>query len=97
MNPCRDYLLALPDELIDSPIMVSQSTHTVESQRQIGRFGTVIAVGPGRRDKRGVIHSPTVKPGDRIVWGEFEFPEYRANGKKYAILQEADICGVLEP
>jgi chaperonin GroES len=65
--------------------------------------GTVLAVGPGRYDKRGVWIPTTVKPGDRIVFEPWLGTDTRrAAGSKHLgddilVLPEEHVIAVLEP
>lgn len=89
----RDRIQVLPDPVRDdvtsAGIVIAASKGIVDSQAQFGRKGTVVAVGAD-------IDAEQLKAGDRILWGEFVFPEYRDGGVTYAILQDKDITAVLE-
>ena len=99
LQPTRDWVLVKPDEYLEhasSVIKVAPRDGViVTSQEQFGRVGVVLAVGPGRKDKYGTLHPTTVKPGDRVAWGEFKHQEWHEEGKCFLIM-EADVCGVLE-
>lgn len=89
----RDRIQVLPDPVRDdvssAGIVIAASKGIIDSQKQFGRKGTVIAVGED-------IDAEQLQAGDRILWGEFTFPEYREDGVSYAILQDKDITAVLE-
>jgi len=89
----RDRIQVLPDPVRDdvtaSGILVASGKRRADSQEQLGRRGTVIAVGED-------VDQEQLKPGDVVLWGEFNFPEYREDGVTYAILQDKDIVGVME-
>ena len=89
----RDRIQVLPDQIRDNVtsagIIVAASKGIVQSQTQLGRSGTVFAIGEA-------VDQDQLKPGDRVLWGEFEFPEYVDGGTRYLIMQDADICAVLE-
>ena len=94
LNLLRDRIQVLPepvrDDVSSAGIVIAASKRMVDSQVQFGRKGTVIAVGAD-------IDQEQLKPGDVVLWGEFVFPEYRENGVTYAILQDKDLTGVMEP
>ena len=97
----RDHIVVKPDDhqSVASSILIVPQTKTGirSSTEQLGRVGTVLSVGPGRYTKRGKIIPPSVKAGDRILWGEFEFKTHTdVEGNLYAVIQEADICGIIE-
>lgn len=89
----RDRIQVLPDPVRDdvsaAGIVIAASKGIVDSQAQFGRKGTVVAVGED-------IDADQLKAGDRILWGEFVFSEYREDGVTYAILQDKDVTAVLE-
>lgn len=94
-RPRDDYILVRPIERHQSDIL---RVVTNEKYTQ----GTVVAVGPGKRSKKGVIHPLTVKPGDFITYGDLNrgydfYPSYIEKGVVYRILQEADVCFIADP
>lgn len=52
--------------------------------------GTVIAVGPGKKDE-----PMTVKPGDSILYGKYSGTELTIDGKEYLIMRESDIYAII--
>ncbi|WP_114376508.1 co-chaperone GroES [Elioraea thermophila] len=56
--------------------------------------GTVVAVGPGRRDEDGRLLPMDVKAGDTVLYGKWSGTEVKIAGKEYVILKETDILGV---
>jgi chaperonin GroES len=58
--------------------------------------GEVVAVGPGERDDNGELTAPTVKTGDRVLFGKWSGTEVTIDGDDLLIMKESDIMGVLE-
>jgi chaperonin GroES len=58
--------------------------------------GEVVAVGPGARNKDGVLVPVNVKPGDRVLFGKWSGTEVKLDGVELIIMNEADVMGVLE-
>jgi co-chaperonin GroES (HSP10) len=60
-------------------------------------LGEVVAVGPGKRTKRGV-QALDVSVGDVVRFGcdYLNFPKYREGATEYVVLQEADIAGIVD-
>ena len=52
--------------------------------------GKVIAVGTGKPDE-----PMTVKVGDTVIYGQYSGTEIKLDNKKYLIMKEADIYGIL--
>lgn len=72
------------------------------SDRVPSNEGVVVAVGPGRRNKRGNIVPPDVRVGDRVMVAS-PGPSAPVAGtciderERLWMITEADIIGVLEP
>jgi len=101
IRPLRDYIVVKPDEVIGNAstvgiLIAPRDGKIIDSQSQFGRTGTVVAVGPGRRDKKGKIEPLPVIEGDRIMWGEFIHPTVDDNGDTYFVIRDMDITAVLE-
>ena len=58
--------------------------------------GEVVAIGPGARNKDGVLVPVNVKPGDRVLFGKWSGTEVKLDGVELIIMNEADVMGVLE-
>lgn len=58
--------------------------------------GTVVAVGPGKADKDGVVRPVAVKEGDLVLFKKYGPDEIEFEGEKYLIGDEDDILAVLE-
>lgn len=56
-------------------------------------FGTVIAVGPGGRNKAGEIIPMLLKVGDRVLFPMWGGSEVRLDGEDYLMLKESDVFG----
>lgn len=52
--------------------------------------GTVIAVGPGKKDE-----PTTVKEGQTVLYGKYAGTEISVEGKDYLIMRETDIYAVI--
>lgn len=98
--PLRDRLLVKPDPQLHhvslSGLVLQARDGIRSSQEQLGRTGTVIAIGPGRRTAKGVLVPSAVRVGDRILFGEWEYAKVSGNGVDWLVIQEADIEAVIE-
>jgi len=98
-KPFADRILVKPDPALEHASQVGilvapRDGKIVESQQQFGRRGTVVAVGPGKRGKRGNVLPNTVQVGDKVYWGEFISQEVDLPDGKHFVIQEADITAV---
>jgi chaperonin GroES len=58
--------------------------------------GEVIAVGEGARKDSGELIAPSVKAGDRILFGKWSGTEVTLDGEELLIMKESDILGIIE-
>jgi chaperonin GroES len=90
IRPLRDYIVVRPE-----PIELSKSI-IMENREPFNR-GTIVAVGPGKPDKKGKIRPLDVRVGDQIRYGNgsyLDWPIQEFDGVKYQVIQEADVCFV---
>ena len=58
--------------------------------------GKVIATGPGKLLDNGKRAQMAVKKNDEVIFGKYAGTEVELDGKKYFILRETDILGIIE-
>ena len=58
--------------------------------------GKVIAVGDGKTLPSGKTVPLTVKPGDKILFGEYSGSEIKLEDNEYLIVNEDDILAILK-
>lgn len=70
---------------------------TVKDPRQtFAWLGEVLFVGPGKTLDNGVLLTPKVKPGDRVLVPVYIETKLVLDGEEVAAVNESDILGVLE-
>ena len=57
--------------------------------------GEVLAVGPGKKDDKGVTIAMYVKVGDRILFGKYAGQTVKVDGNELMVMREEDIMAVL--
>jgi chaperonin GroES len=57
--------------------------------------GEIIAVGEGARKDSGELIAPSVKAGDRILFGKWSGTEVTLDGQELLIMKESDILGII--
>ena len=55
----------------------------------------VVSVGPGRITESGQLVAPSVKPGDRVLFGRYAGTEVELDGAPVVLLREGDILAVV--
>ena len=58
--------------------------------------GIVVAVGDGKVLDNGQRVAPSVKAGDKILFGKYSGTEIKVDGEEHLILREDDILGIIE-
>ena len=58
--------------------------------------GEVIATGPGKVLDNGRLVEPSVKTGDTVIFGQYAGQEIELEKKKYLIISEDELQGVVE-
>ena len=57
--------------------------------------GEVVAVGEGARKDSGELIAPSVKVGDRVLFGKWSGTEVTLDGQELLIMKESDILGII--
>ena len=93
LRPLHDKVLVKrteEEETSAGGIILSGSAKEKPSQ------GTVVSVGPGKKNESGEISPLNVKEGDTVVFGQYGGNEIKLDGEELLILSESDIFGVIE-
>ena len=66
-----------------------------DSAKEKPAEGEVVACGEGARKDSGELIAPSVKAGDRILFGKWSGTEVTLNGEELLIMKESDILGII--
>ena len=66
---------------------------TAKEKPQIGK---IVAVGPGKLLDNGKRVKMSVKKNDEVIYAKYIGNDIEIDGKKYVILKETDILGIVE-
>ena len=58
--------------------------------------GKIIATGPGNILDSGKRSKMSVKKNDKVIYAKYIGSEVEINGKKFVVLRESDILGIIE-
>lgn len=92
LHPLHGGIIVKPDE------QKKQTTSGVilpETLQHEPMVGTIVAVGPGKRDSEGTRIEIQVRVGDRVVFGKWSGTELHVDGNRYLVLEEKDIFGTV--
>lgn len=88
MRPINDRVLVKPaaaEETTKGGIIIP------DTAKEKPQRGTVVAVGPGKKD-----HAMTVKVDDVVLYGKYAGQEVAHNGDDFLIMKEDDILLILD-
>ncbi len=94
-KPYGDRVLVQRDEATEK---TASGLYIPEVARQKEQSGTVIAVGPGKKNEKGEWDVPSVKAGDKILFGKYSGTEVpiQIEGADFLLIREDEILIVLE-
>jgi len=87
IKPLADRVLVKPapaEEMTKGGIIIP------DTAKEKPQKGTVVAVGPGKKDE-----PVTVKSGDTVLYGKYAGTEITIDGVDYMIMRESDIVAVI--
>ena len=87
IKPLADRVLIEPKE---AETKTASGIFIPDSAKEKPQQGTVIAVGPGRKDE-----PMEVKVGDVVLYGKYSGTEVAVEEKKYLIVKQSDILAIL--
>lgn len=93
LKPLGDRLVVEPQE---REATTSSGLVLPETAKEKPQEGTVIAVGPGRRDDDGKRVEMDVKVGDTVLYAKYGGTEIKVDDKKLLILKETDVLAIVE-
>ena len=94
-------LKPLGDRVIVEPIEQEEKTASgiilPETAKEKPQEGTVLAVGPGRKDDDGKPIPMDVKEGDRVLYAKYAGTEVKLpDDRKVLVLKESDVLAIVE-
>jgi len=67
-----------------------------DSAKEKPQEAEVVAVGPGKRNDKGEITPPDVKPGDKVLIGKYAGNEVKIDDQELVIIREDEILAVIQ-
>jgi chaperonin GroES len=93
LKPLGDRLVVEPKEREET---TASGIILPETAKEKPQEGTVLAVGPGRRDEDGDRIDMDVEVGDVVLYAKYAGTEIKIDGKKLLILKESDVLAIVE-
>ena len=92
-NPVDDRLVVKVKELDNK---TASGLIVVDPDAPKPDLGDVVAVGPGRKSKKGNIVPVTIKVGETIMFTKGTGIPIKVNGEEYVILKEDEALGLVD-
>ena len=87
IKPLADIFLIVPKE---AETKIASGIFIPDTAKEKPQQGTVLAVGPGKKDE-----PMEVKVGDVVLYGKYSGTEVAVEEKKYLIVKQSDILAIL--
>ena len=94
IQPLADYVLIESikgEEKTKSGIFLPDTAEKEKPEK-----GTIVAVGPGKKNKEGTIIPVSVKPGQKVLFSKYGPNEIKVDGKEFLIAREEDLLAIIE-
>ena len=94
IQPCADNILIESikgEEKTKSGILLPDSAAKERPEQ-----GKVIAAGPGKKNKQGVVIPVSIQVGQKVLFSKYGPNEIKVDGKEYLIAKEDDILAIIE-
>lgn len=89
----------LGDRVLVKPVETAEETKggiiIPDSAKEKPQEAEVIALGTGKKDDNGKVIEFQVKVGDRVIISKYGGTEVKFDDKKYQLVREDDILGIL--
>jgi chaperonin GroES len=91
----------LSDHILIEPIKEEEKTKTgillpETAEKERPEQGRIIAVGPGKKNKKGEYLPLDLKPDQKVLFTKYGPNEIKVDDKEYLIAKEEDILAIIE-
>ncbi len=93
VKPLEDRVLVKP---IEPDKKTASGIYLPESAKEKPIQGRVVAVGPGKMLDNGERVKPSVRKGDKVVFGKYAGTEIEIKSVKHMIMRESELLGLIE-
>lgn len=93
LKPLGDRLVVEPQEKEE---VTASGLVLPETAKEKPQQGTVVALGPGRRDDDGKRIPMDVAAGDTVLYAKYAGTEIKIDGQKVLILKESDVLAIVQ-
>lgn len=92
IKPLADYVVIQQEEAQNK---TTSGLYIPDSAKEKPKIAKVLAVGPGKIGDDNERIKPSVKVGDRVIFGGYSNTAVKVDGVEYILVKEEDIYGIL--
>ena len=89
----------LSDRVVIKPLEAVEKTeggiYLPDTAKEKPQQGEIVAVGPGKVADSGQLVKPSVKVGDKVLYGKYSGTEITVEGQEYLFVRESDILAII--
>lgn len=93
IRPLNDRVLV---KRLAEEVMTKGGIIIPDSAKEKPAEGEVMAVGPGKQNKKGERMPLELKVGQKVLFSKYGGTDVKIDGEDYLIMREDDILGVVE-
>ncbi len=93
LKPLNDRILVKRSEQAE---IVKGKIIIPDTAKEKPQQGKVVAVGPGKVSKDGIIIELTVKVKDMVLFGKYSGTEVKVENEDFLIMREEDVFGIID-
>lgn len=93
VRPLYDRILIRPEEAEDR---TAGGIYLPDTAKEKPLRGEIVAVGIGKVLDSGRLVEPSVKVGDKVLFGRYSGTEIKVDGEEFIIVRESDLLGTIE-
>ena len=93
IRPLDDRVVVRPDEAEEK---TAGGILLPDTAKEKPARGQIVAVGPGKLLEDGKRAQPSLKVGDKVLYGKYAGSEVKIDGVSHNILREGEVLAVIE-
>lgn len=93
VQPLDNRIIVKP---FPAEVLTASGLILVQLEEEKPMAGTVISIGPGRKQEDGTRSPMKVKPGDQIMFGKYAQQPFQYQGETLLAMCEMDILFIME-
>lgn len=92
LQPLSDKVIV---EVLSSEEKTSGGLYLPDAAKEKPQEAKVVAIGRGKTLPSGKTVSPSVKPGDKVIFAKYSGSEIKVDDKEYLIIDQDDLLAVI--